>query len=421
MPSTNIYLTVVLGSILLAYVANLVVSYLNMRGLDPGLPLEFQGVFDAEKYKKSQDYTRANARLEAVEETWGTGLLIGFILLGGFNVLDGMVRSRDLPSVVTGLLFFAILFLLNEILSMPFSLYRNFVIEERFGFNTMTFGVYLADKMKTYFLAVLLGGPLLTALLFFFETAGRLAWLWAWLAAILIAAAVQYLGPTLILPLFNKFSPLEQGVLRTAVEDFAAKAEFGLKGVFVMDGSKRSTKSNAFFTGFGKKKRIALFDTLLSRHEPDEIIAILAHEIGHHKKRHVLKNMLLLILKTGVLFYLMSFFLTTQDLFQAFGMEQMSVYAGFVFFLLLYTPASLVLSVAFNALSRKYEYEADGFAVAATGKKEPIISALKKLSADNLSNLTPHPAYVFLHYSHPPVLARIKAIRELAQPPATSG
>ncbi|MDY7001472.1 MAG: M48 family metallopeptidase [Thermodesulfobacteriota bacterium] len=417
----NIYLTVVLGSILLAYVVNLAVSYLNMRGLDPELPLEFQGVFDAEKYKKSQEYARANARLEAVEETWSTGLLIGFILLGGFNILDGIVRSWDMSSIATGLLFFAILFFLNDIFSLPFSLYRNFVIEERFEFNTMTFGVYMADKVKTYFLAVLLGGPLLGALLFFFEAAGPFAWLWAWLATVLTAVTIQYLAPTLILPLFNKFTPLEQGTLRTAIEDFAARAGFGLKGVFVMDGSKRSTKSNAFFTGFGKKKRIALFDTLISRHEPDEIIAILAHEIGHYKKRHVLKNMLLLILKTGILFYLMSFFLTSQGLFNAFGMEQISVHAGFVFFLFLYTPVSLVLSVAFNALSRKYEYQADGFAVAATGKKEPMISALKKLSADNLSNLTPHPAYVFLHYSHPPVLARIKAIREPVSSSVSSG
>jgi len=414
MLSTNIYLTIVLGSILLAHVVSLVVSYLNMRGLDPEPPLEFQGVFDAEKYKKSQDYARANARLEAVEETWSTGLLIGFILLGGFNVLDGIVRSWDMAPVVTGLVFFGILFFLNDILSMPFSLYRNFALEERFGFNTMTFGVYITDKVKTYFLVILLGGALIGALLFFFEAAGPLAWLWAWLATILTSVAIQYLGPTLILPLFNKFSPLEEGELRTAIEDFAAKAGFGLKGVFVMDGSKRSTKSNAFFTGFGKKKRIALFDTLLSRHEPDEIVSILAHEIGHYKKRHVLKNMLLTILRTGILFYLMSFFLTSQGLFGAFGMEHMSVYAGFVFFLLLYTPVSLVLSVVFNALSRKYEYQADGFAVAATGKKEPMISALKKLSANNLSNLTPHPAYVFLHYSHPPVLARIKAIREIA-------
>jgi STE24 endopeptidase len=256
-----------------------------------------------------------------------------------------------------------------------------------------------------------IGGPLLALIMVFFRQAGQYAWVWAWCASAALVLIVQYLAPSVILPLFNKFTPLQEGELREAIEKYAAEQGFDLTGIYVIDGSKRSTKSNAFFTGFGSKKRIALYDTLIDNHDTDEIVSILAHEIGHSRLGHVKKNVVLLLARLGLLFFLLSWFIDNPGLFDAFSVSERSVYAGLVFFLLLYTPVNLVLSIIWGGLSRRYEYQADRFAVRTTGARQPLVRALKKLSRDNLSNLTPHPAQVALHHSHPPVLQRIRAIR----------
>lgn len=296
---------------------------------------------------------------------------------------------------------------------MPFSIYSTFVIEERFGFNKTTVKTFVMDIAKGLLLSILLGAPLLALVIAFFEFGGTWAWLYAWLGVTAFSLIMQYIAPTWIMPIFNKFEPLEEGELRTAIETYAESVDFPLQDVFVMDGSKRSSKSNAFFTGFGKNKRIALFDTLIENHTTDELVAVLAHEIGHYKKNHITKNMAISIVSTGVMFALLSVFLQVPALFDAFYMDQMSVYAGLLFFGLLYSPIETILGIVMQVLSRKHEYEADEFAARTIEKSEEMVNVLKKLSKDNLSNLTPHPFYVFLNYSHPPVLQRIRAIRSI--------
>ena len=301
----------------------------------------------------------------------------------------------------------------RSIISLPFSLYSTFVIEERFGFNKTTLGTWIADLLKGLLLGLILGTPILAGILAFFEYAGPLAWLYCWGAVTLFTLVVQFIAPTWIMPLFNKFTPLEDGDLRTKIMDYARSVNFKLQNVFVMDGSKRSSKSNAFFTGFGKNKRVALFDTLIEKHSTEELVAVLAHEIGHYKKRHIVQMLVAGIVQTGVVFWLMSFFLDNPDLFGAFYMDQTSVYAGLIFFGMLFSPIEMILSIFMSVLSRKNEFEADAYAVETTNSGTEMISALKQLSRDNLSNLTPHPLYVFLNYSHPPVLQRINAIRAI--------
>lgn len=410
----NIYLIVIIGSMVLGWAVNTTVSRLNAAALDPAVPQEFADVFDAKAYASSQEYTRATSRYSLVADTVGLAAMVAFILLGGFPAVDAVARAVGGGPLVTGLVFMGILLALNEVLFVPFALYRTFVLEERFGFNTTTFATFAMDRAKSWLLTVAIGGPILAMLLWFFTTAGELAWLWAWGALVCVMVGLQYIAPTFILPLFNTFTPLEPGQLRDAIESYIDKVGFELSGLFVIDGSRRSAKSNAFFTGFGKRKRIALFDTLIDKHTPREIVAIVAHEVGHSSLGHVRRFLVVSIIKTGVVFWLMSFFLTDAELAGAFGMAQPTVYAGLVFFMLLYTPVSLVLSVAAQAVSRRHEYEADRFAARTTGDPEALVTALKTLSVSNLSNLTPHPAYVFVNYSHPPVLDRIRALRRLA-------
>ncbi|MFW5499751.1 MULTISPECIES: M48 family metallopeptidase [unclassified Maridesulfovibrio] len=384
---------------------------LNRKALSPELPAEFSTTFDADDYRKSQDYTKAGIGFENISSSVSTLITILFILLGGFNAVDLWANGFGYGEILTGLIFYAGLAVLSDIASLPFSLYSTFVIEEKFGFNKTTLKTYFMDKLKGYLLGGIIGGAILGGVLLFFNAAGSLAWLWCWIFTVLITLGVQYIAPTWILPLFNKFTPLEDGELKEKIEQFAAENGFELSGIFMIDGSKRSTKANAFFTGFGKKKRIALFDTLIDNLSTDEIVAVLAHEIGHSKLGHIRKMMTMSIINTGVIFLLMSFFLGNKELFAAFGMQNISVHAGLIFFALLYTPVSIVLSIFSNIRSRKHEFEADAFAAETTRTPEALIEALKKLSVSNLANLTPHPFYVWLEYSHPPVLKRIEALR----------
>ena len=316
--------------------------------------------------------------------------------------------------MVTGLLYIGALGLASILLGLPFRAYSTFVIEARYGFNRTTAGTFVADTLKSLVLAALLGGLLLAVILAFFEWAGPLAWLWCWIAATVFSLAVQFIAPTWIMPLFNKFTPLDSGDLHDAILDYARRARFPLRGLFVVDGSRRSSKANAFFTGFGKNKRIGLFDTLVDEYTVPELVAVVAHEVGHYKRRHIWQRMALSIGHLGAMLWILSLFLGQEGLFAAFYVSEPSVYAGLLFFGLLFTPVELALSILVNIFSRRNEFEADRFAAETTGSGEPLIAALKKLSADNLSNLTPHPMAVFLDYSHPPVLQRIAALRQTA-------
>jgi len=394
-----------------AYVLEIFATLLNMRALQPELPTEFSGIYDAEKYSKSQEYTRVTSRFGLLVSTVDIIVLLVFWFAGGFTYLDLLVRSWQLNPISSGLAFIGILVVANMIVSLPFGIYSTFVIEEQFGFNKTTVSTFITDKLKGLMLGVVIGIPVVGGILWFFGWAGNTGWLYCWGAFTTFTLLLHYIVPTWIMPLFNKFTPLEDGELRRVMLEYAQKVNFPLTGIFVIDGSKRSARSNAFFTGFGKNKRIALFDTLVENHTAEELTSVLAHEVGHYKRKHILQTMVLSILHYGLMFYLLSIFLNSTELSASFYVTTVSVYAGLVFFMLLYTPISTIIAIGMNIFSRKNEYEADYYASVTTGKPETMISALKKLSVDNLSNLTPHPLYVFLNYSHPTALQRIERIR----------
>jgi STE24 endopeptidase len=377
------------------------------------LPPNLEGIYNAEDYRKSQEYIRATTRFGLLSSTFTLFLLLAFWFSGGFNYFDQVIRAWDFIPLVTGLLYIGIIFLAYDLLTLPFKVYGTFVIEERFGFNKTTPRTFFLDQIKGLSLAVLFGGPLLAGILVLFEYASSYAWLYCWAAVTLFFLAMQYIAPTWIMPLFNKFTPMESGELKEAILRYTRSVNFPIKNVFVIDGSKRSSKSNAFFTGFGRNKRIALFDTLIEKHTVLEMVAILAHEIGHYKKKHVVQGIVIGILHMGVIFFLLSLFLVSPGLYQAFYMTQQSIYTGLLFFGLLYTPIELVLSTVMQVLSRKNEYEADRFAADTIDEPRSLIDSLKRLHSTNLSNLTPHPFYVFLNYSHPPLLQRMQAIQNI--------
>ena len=407
----NVFLIIILFILIGDYALGLVVDALNVKHLKTDLPGAFSGYYDGEKYKKSQQYLKENTRFELITGAITTPAVIAFILLGGFNWVDQWSRSFHWGPTVTGLIFAAILLFGSQILSLPFSIYGTFVIEEKYGFNKTTPKTFVLDILKGWLLAIVIGAPVFSAILWFFGQTGPMAWAYCWGALTVIQVFLMFIAPVVIMPIFNKFVPLEEGELKSAIEDYAKKQRFKMKGVFSMDGSKRSTKSNAFFTGFGRFRRIVLFDTLISKHTTEELVSILAHEMGHYKKKHILKSIIISILSTGLMFYILSIFMNNPALFAAFQMEHISIYASLFFFGFLYAPIEMILSIFGNMLSRHHEYEADAWAVRTYQRPQSMIAALKKLSVDNLSNLTPHPLKVFLSYSHPPVLERIRAIQ----------
>lgn len=397
------------------YLLDIVSSLLNLKALKPELPAAFTDIYDAEKYANSQAYTRETTRFGFLESTVSLVIFLAFWWLQGFQWLDGLARGFDQGPIITGLIFVSLLTIGGQILSLPFNLYDTFVLEEKYGFNKTTPKTFVSDKVKGLLVSAILGLPLFALLLYLFQnpTFGKLAWIYAWVLTTLFQFAILFLYPKYILPLFNKFKPLEDEELKAEIEAMSKKCEFPLTGVFEIDGSRRSTKSNAYFTGFGKNKKIALFDTLIKNHSVAELVAVLAHEIGHFKKKHIVKTLILGILQMGFIFYLLGLFINNRDLFDAFGVQETSVYLSFIFFSFLLSPLSKLLGVGMAIFSRKNEFEADAYAVEVTGSKSPMITALKQLSKDNLVNLTPHPFYVFINYSHPPMIERITAIEAL--------
>jgi STE24 endopeptidase len=412
----NIYAVVILTALVFSFLMDLITEILNLKALRDELPEEFAGIYDADAYRRSQEYTRVKTRFGLLTSTFGIIVNLVFWFAGGFQYLDRIVRGWSGSPILVGLAYIGILVIAKSALSLPFGIYSTFVIEERFGFNKTTVRTFITDILKAIGLGILLGAPLLAGVLYFFQYAGGAAWLCCWLATTIFSLLLQFIAPTWIMPLFSKFEPLPDGELRQAILSYAQSVDFPLKNLFVMDGSKRSAKSNAFFTGFGNNKRIALFDTLIEKHSVPGLVAILAHEIGHYKKHHILQGMVISILHMGVMFYLLSIFVSHAGLFAAFYVQQPSIYAGLIFFSLLYSPVEMVLSVVMQILSRRNEYQADRYAAETTRDPGSMIQALKLLSLHNLSNLTPHPLYVFLNYSHPPVLARVQAIRQIFAP-----
>ncbi len=407
----NFYFVFIVATLTIEFFLNRITGYLNINSLTPLLPTEFQNSYDESKYKNSQEYTRTNEQFDSIASTFSFLVIIIVIIFGLFNVLDVFVRNMGFQSdIINGLIYFGLFMLIQDIVSTPFSLYRNFVIEEKFGFNKMTIKTFIIDKIKSLFLLVLLGTPLIGIILYFFESFGNIAWLYAWGIVSAFILVLQPLFTTFIAPLFNTFTPLEEGELRNAIESYSEKVQFPISRIDVMDGSKRSSHSNAYFSGIGKRKRIALFDTLLEKQSVQEILAIVAHEVGHYKKKHIQQGIIISILSSGFMFFMLSVFMKNPQLFSAFKMETLSVYGSLIFFQILFSPLSMLLSFFTNAISRKNEFEADEFSAETTGEPLHLVSGLKKLTVENLGNLTPHPLNVFLNYSHPPVLQRIRAL-----------
>ncbi|WP_161781606.1 M48 family metallopeptidase [Desulfohalovibrio reitneri] len=383
-------------------------SLLNLRALDPVLPEEFADVYDAERYARSQEYTCRATRAGLWEEAVGLAALLAALGLGVFGWLDGLAWSLGLGGVASGLAFFGLVALASEVIGLPFSIWRTFVLEEEYGFNRTTWKTFVLDRVKGLLLSALLGGGLLALVLWFFGWLGPVGWLPAWTAAAAVSLAMQYVAPVWILPLFNKFSPLPRGELRENIEGLAREQGFKLDEVYVIDGSRRSTRGNAFFAGFGAWRRAALFDTLVETMTPGQAAAVMAHEMGHARLGHVPRLLLAGLARMGLLLFLLSLFLGTAIESEMLGMRP-SVHAGLFAFALLFSPAGLLLGAAFNAVSRRYEFQADRFAAKAWNARD-MVDALKRLAADNLANLTPHPFHTALHASHPPVLRRIRRL-----------
>jgi len=408
----NFIAVIILVFILLDFLFHLVADILNLRALTDEIPVSFKDVYDQQQYEKSQKYLRVNTRFQWICGAFDLVLILCFWFGCGFSFLDQWVRGLEQGPIISGLIFIGTLVGIKSLLSLPFRIYDTFVIEERFGFNKTTCSTFFIDIFKVLLLALLIGTPVLALVLWFFLVAGDNAWWYCWIAMAGFVFMVQFVAPRWIMPLFNKFDPIEDGDLKSSIMSYAENIRFSLKNVYVMDGSKRSDKSNAFFTGFGNNKRIVLFDTLIKRHTVSELVSVLAHEMGHYKLKHIPMMMAAGILQMGILFYLLSLFISYEPLFQAFYLKNTSVYAGLIFFGMLFGPMDFFIGIVFQMVSRKNEYQADRFAVNTTEKPLALADALKKLSVHNLSNLKPHPLYVFLNYSHPPVLERIKAIEE---------
>ena len=406
----QIYYWIIIGALVGEYLLSICSSLLNMNSITENVPEGFQDYYDKEKYSQSQVYLKDKTRFGIFTGTFSLFLMLVVIHTGLFGILDEFIREQTQHPILSGLLFFGIIFIINDIINIPFSIYGTFVIEEKFGFNKTSPKTFILDKLKGYGLMVVLGSMVMGSILYFFNAYGENGWWIAWMLISAFMVAVQPLFVHVIAPMFNKFEPLEEGDLRSAIEQFSEKVKFPIARIDVMDGSRRSAHSNAYFSGFGKSRRIALFDTLLEKHSTKEIVSVVAHEVGHYKKKHIITGTIIGMIETGIMLYVFNLFMNETALFAVFGLKEISVYAGLVFFGMLYAPVSIVLSIFTTALSRKNEYEADAYSLETTGDKEALINMLKGLSAANLSHLTPHWLTVFLSYSHPPVKDRIAAV-----------
>lgn len=408
--TNDVFFYLIIAIVSLQFVIETSLDYLNAKRYKDPVPTELKDVFDAEEYQKSQDYKATNYKFGLLTSSFSFILTLSFLLFGGFGYIDNIARTFSDNTIVIALLFFGIIMIGSDIITTPFSYYSTFVIEEKFGFNKSTPKLFFTDKLKGWLMTAVIGGAIIALFIWFFNWAGTNFWIYAWGLMAAFSLIMNLFYSKLIVPLFNKQTPLEEGSLKTKIETYAQKVGFELKNIFVIDGSKRSTKANAYFSGFGKEKRVTLYDTLINDLNEDEIVAVLAHEVGHYKRKHIIFNLISSILLTGFTLFVLSFFVNTPEVSLAIGVTIPSFHAALIGFGILYSPISEITGLVMNILSRKFEYQADDFAKN-TFAATPLITSLKKLSKNSLSNLTPHPAYVFMHYSHPPLIARIKNLK----------
>ncbi len=406
---------IIIAIIVLDFVFEKYLDYLNTTRWSDKLPAELAGIYDEEKYGKQQAYERENHRFGMISGTFSFAVTLAMFLFAGFAFVDSLAWGFTANAIVAALIFFGLLMFASDLLQTPFEVYDTFVIEEKYGFNKTTPKTFVFDKIKGWLLGAVVGGGLLSFIIFIYGKTQNLFWIYAWLVVSAFSVFMLLFYSNLIVPLFNKQTPLPEGDLRETIQKFSEKVGFKLDNIFVIDGSKRSSKANAYFTGFGAKKRIVLYDTLIKEMEIDEIVAVLAHEIGHYKKKHVLQGLIISLLHTGAILFIFSLLIDSAELSRALGVETPNFHIGLVAFGILYSPVSFVLDIFMNILSRKNEYEADAFA-AQHFQPEALASALKKLSVNNLSNLTPHPLYVFFHYSHPTLLQRLAQLKASPNP-----
>jgi STE24 endopeptidase len=408
--TSTILFYIIIGIIFINFISDKVLGALNAKHFNDTLPKELEDVYDKKEYEKSQSYKATNYKFSNITSIFSLILTLAFFYFDGFEYVDNIARSYSSNNTIIALIFFGIIMLGSDLLTTPFSYYKTFVIEENFGFNKTSMNTFILDKIKGWLMLIIVGAGILSLILWFYEVTGTNFWLYTWALVTIFSVFMNMFYSKLVVPLFNKQVPLECGDLRDKIAAYAATVGFKLNKIFVIDGSKRSTKANAYFSGFGSEKRVTLYDTLIKDLDEEEIVAVLAHEIGHYKRKHIIFNLLASISLTGFTLYILSILVSNPLLSNALGVEIASFHIGLIAFGLLYSPISEITSLIMNILSRKFEYQADNYAKN-TYASEPLISSLKKLSKNSLSNLTPHPAYVFMHYSHPTLQERIKNLR----------
>ena len=404
--SPEIIFKLLTGIIIFNFIKDFFLDYLNSKNFNNKIPEIISDVFDSEKYFKSQEYKKTQYRFSKYSKIFSLIIILSFFYFDGFNIVDSFSRNLFKSEILISLTFFGTIFFGNELLSLPFSIFFTFFIEEKFGFNKTSIKTYISDKLKSWILTILFGGGILGFIIFQEQLIGENFWIVAWIFITGITIVINGFYAQIIVPLFNKQKKLENGELRSEIEKYSCKVGFDLSNIFIIDGSKRSSKANAYFSGFGKQKRVTLFDTLIDKLNKKQIVAVIAHEIGHYKKNHIIFNLFFSIIQTGFMLYILSLFIYMPVFSEALGIENHSFHIGLVTFSILFTPISEISSLIFNLFSRKFEYEADEFAKN-TYNGEYLIEALKILSKDSLSNLTPHPKYVWWHYSHPTLFQRV--------------
>ena len=405
------WLYLIIGLVIFNYLFSTVLDFINGKNWKTEIPPVMKDFYHEDKYLKAKNYSKEKGKVSLISSTLSTLITLLFLVFDGYGWLDNFISLYyDIPFLKSGV-FFLVLFILSDFISIPFSCYNTFVIEEKYGFNKTTVKTFVLDKIKGYLLTLIIGGVLLFGAIYIVSLLENDFWVWLWVSLSFILLLVNMFYADLIVPIFNKLTPLENGSLREKIESYTNKVGYSLKNIYIIDGSKRSSKANAFFSGLGPRKTIALYDTLVEKHTEEELVAVLAHEVGHYKKKHVFTSLFLTIFQLGLMCFLLETCLKVGEISQALGGKEMVFHLGLVAFGILYSPLGTILSILMNINSRKNEFEADHYAKT-TYSGVALELALKKLSVDSLSNLYPHPFYTFIHYSHPPLLKRLSALNE---------